>query len=456
MHAPVLEERRFARIDPRSRIGDLLGELAAVDAHLWSPWAILLVHFDDDDPAALPPLDHYRQLFTSAGAGTTLNMVEFFADMSHGRVDLSGSQVFGWLRLPVTRSQYVGNVYPQPPGQVNRNGLLDLARAAATASGVNLPDFAGVCVSGFGTVDLCGWVGGMAALCDSNSLQPSVLGQEMGHGYGLDHARLEGSTADYQDPWDVMSTAVWPDQEADDPNYVKVGPGLNAWSMRSRSWLNESRVWKPANPGAGYDVTIDLRPLHDRHLTGYLAAELGKYLVEFRVPERWDAAFEKACVFVHRFEDNHSYLQRAQSGQAPMVEGDRFVDGLHDATIVAYFEAEVQRIDAAGRVATVRLHYRPAGMVHVPELVGHPHVGDPVIVHLPGGDVVSVPSHAPIGHLLGHALRYHSIELKGDIASALAARRAALTDVMRSALALHAEAEDVTETPPGFTEGRGG
>jgi len=152
-----------------------------------------------DDPADpdLPAVDHYEKLFTAAGAGT-LNMVEFFADMSHGKLDLSGSKVFGWFRLPATRASYVGNVYPQPAGKLNRNGLLDLAWHTAQAKGVNLSNFAGVCVSGYGSVDLCGWVGGMAALCDSNTLQPSLLGQEMGHGYGLDHARQEGSTADYQ------------------------------------------------------------------------------------------------------------------------------------------------------------------------------------------------------------------------------------------------------------------
>jgi hypothetical protein len=42
-----------------------------------SPWAILLVRFSDD-PADLPGLDTYQQLFTSAGAGEGNNMVDFF------------------------------------------------------------------------------------------------------------------------------------------------------------------------------------------------------------------------------------------------------------------------------------------------------------------------------------------------------------------------------------------
>ena len=36
------------------------------------------------------------------------------------------------------RGDYVGNVYPQPDGKLNRNGLLDAAKAAATAAKVEL------------------------------------------------------------------------------------------------------------------------------------------------------------------------------------------------------------------------------------------------------------------------------------------------------------------------------
>ena len=35
----------------------------------WSPWAIILVCFNDD-PQELPPLDHYKKLFTQDGSGT--------------------------------------------------------------------------------------------------------------------------------------------------------------------------------------------------------------------------------------------------------------------------------------------------------------------------------------------------------------------------------------------------
>src|SRR3954464_6678614 len=69
--------------------------LVALHGGAPSNWAILCVCFKDD-PVSLPPLDHHRKLFTSEGAGT-MNMVEFFRDMSHGQVDVGASKVFGCI-----------------------------------------------------------------------------------------------------------------------------------------------------------------------------------------------------------------------------------------------------------------------------------------------------------------------------------------------------------------------
>ena len=78
-------------------------------------------------------------------------------------------------------------------------------------------------------------------VADKNTLQPSILGQEMGHGYGLDHSRLEGLSDDYRDPWDIMST--WDNVfMAPHPNYGLVGPFLNAANMNGRGWLAPQRV----------------------------------------------------------------------------------------------------------------------------------------------------------------------------------------------------------------------
>ena len=84
---------------------------------------MILCKFADDTSATLP-LSHYQRLFTGAGSGA-LNMVDFFSDMSHGNLDLSASQVFGWFTLTLTKADYAGNVPPPAPPKVNRNGLVN-------------------------------------------------------------------------------------------------------------------------------------------------------------------------------------------------------------------------------------------------------------------------------------------------------------------------------------------
>jgi hypothetical protein len=440
------------RITPRQiaelTVEELLAGLEAIAGSIWSPWAVLLVRFSDDTEPA-PSMKIYEDLFTAAGRGK-LNMVDFFHDMSHGQVDTSATHLFGWYTLPVKRSDYVGNVYPQPVGKVNRNGLVDLARSAASAAGVNLADFAGVVVSGLGGVDLCGWVGGMAALCDNFSLTPSLLGQEMGHGYGLDHARLQGSTMDYQDPWDVMSTAGYPWMQAPHAEFGTVGPGLNAWNMRSRGWLDESRVWKAPDPA--WSETIQLRPLHRTDLPGFLAAEIGPYLVEFRVPERWDAAIPRASILVHRFADNHSYLMPSYAGSQDIVAGDKFMVGDPIVTIFQSYSAEVLNIDAGNRTATVRLQQRPPARV--------PMTGGTVFggVEVDGSGGLFVNGHfrpvgprGPIREMVEQLARYlDAAPSVNGVESALATRRAALVALVRAAATLHAETEIVSEQPPGY------
>lgn len=422
----------------------------------WSPWAVVLVAFKDD-PQQLPGTNLHEKLFTSLGVGQ-LNMVDFFDQMSHGKVDTSGSHVFGWYRLDVERKDYDGNAYPQPPGKLNRDGLLNAAKAKASAAGVALGKFAGVVVVAYGTpqrgTDLCGFLGGMAAICDQNTLQPSLLGQEMGHGYGLDHARANGSDEDYRDPWDAMSTNGYPWMSADHPEFTKVGPGLNAWNMRSRGWLDEKRTWS-GPPLQQFQATVELRPLHRHDLPGTLAAEIGEYLVEFRVPERWDAAIPEACVLVHRFHDNHSYLMSGASGAQALTAGDSFESGHPHFSYAPWSKVEVLHIDQERHTATIRLDYRPFLPQRPPvegpgSLFGGIEVDGGGILIL-NGKAFKVPPRGPARRLIEEFARYldTGIPPGADVAAATAGRRSALVNLIRAAAELHSEAELVSETPPG-------
>jgi hypothetical protein len=319
-----------------------------------TPWAVLLIKFSDDDSEPYPR-SRYEEIFTTAGHGKW-NMVDYFRDMSHSRLDLSGSQVFGWFTLSQKRSDYVGS----GANQQGRQDLIDWARQKAISAGVQLADFYSVVVVLNTDADLFG--GGSGVVCgDAGSrtarsgLSPSYLGQEMSHTYGLAHSRLEGSTEDYQDPADVMSTAnawmsahpVYTERQRQNGNPVfDIGPGLNAANMDAMGWLDESRVWS-GSFGKTTDATVQLRPLHRTDLPGLLAMRFGGYLVEFRINEDWDAAVLPS-VQVHSFEDGHSYIVPDSSGKILFSDG---------STLASFGELSVVSLDPANKRATVRVSW---------------------------------------------------------------------------------------------------
>jgi hypothetical protein len=184
------------------------------------------------------------------------------------------------------------------------------------------------------------------------------------HGYGVNHARIDGSTADYQDPFDVMS--VFNAFMARDPTFTQIGPGLNAAIMDSKGWLDADRVWTYS----GEDNAVTLRPHHRRDLDGFLVARVGPFYVEFRMNEGWDAgirndfAAPSPVVLVHRFDpDGHSYLMPATNGTHALVDGGVFKGS---AGAGMQYVVSVGTIDSANRTANLSVTLE--GGVIVPDL----------------------------------------------------------------------------------------
>jgi hypothetical protein len=336
-----------------------------------SSWAVLLCKFSMDTSSTLP-VSHYKDLFTGQGSGT-FNMTDFFSDMSHGQLDLTKSQVFDWFSIPIKdKAEYdsfdVKNA-ADPNIMGSRLHLIDVVKKTAASQHIDLSKFAGLVICMNGPMDYFGQMGSMTAVFDSvNGLRPSVIGQEMGHGYGLDHSRRDGSPDDYKDPWDAMSTdgAAY---EMPNAKYGSIGPGLNAWNMRSRGWLDESRVWKSSS--ANHDETFTLRPLVRRDLDGFLAAELpGGFLAEFRVREGWDGKIPRPAVLVHRFESNHSYLMPGNSSD-DLVAGDSFGDPIPSSWppegLQTFRRLDVVSIDSHAKKAVLRFRsYGPSSVEYDP------------------------------------------------------------------------------------------
>jgi len=363
------------------------------------PWAVLVCRASDDasdpakvlvrdlpghDPGVVRPtdpqtvLDLFKMFFTEQG-NNTFNAVRYFNEMSHGSIDLNDSQVFV-VNLNLTKAQ----ITPpnEPPDGLAYEAMVTQAALAAAPP---LQNFYGIVItSGTTTLwmaqggpipggapvpNLIGWAGMDYRWVRNHGIQ--AWGQEMGHGFGLDHSRSEGipigpdgNTPDYTDMLDVMSTRNA--FSGTDPNYALRGPGINAWNMRCRTWLDESRVWHC--PNGSFDQTLQLRPLHRKDLGGFLAAELPpmndtngfpRYLVEYRKKEKWDSGIPRSCILVHRFEGpigqfmgTHSYVMKGTKGQYNLIAGDSFAPsgGMGPHLFVT-------GIDDNGSTATVRLTF---------------------------------------------------------------------------------------------------
>ena len=221
-----------------------------------TPWIVLLCKLKDtqSDPPDMKPdfLSLCQKFFTTAGT-STFNAVQFFQDMSHESLDLSGSQLFpsgGWITLDAVFSDLLPCSDPVDCGN-RRNKMMTLAKKTLTQAGVPLDSFYGIVLVfnvGVGGSQGGSWDGGApvpGVFSDYRYVQNNgteSYGQEMGHAYGLDHSRSDDpnvnllgcdpTTLDYRDPWDGMSTACA--YFAPDPDYGSRGPGFNAWNMRGR------------------------------------------------------------------------------------------------------------------------------------------------------------------------------------------------------------------------------
>ncbi|MEO5998086.1 MAG: hypothetical protein ABIN89_15180 [Chitinophagaceae bacterium] len=77
------------------------------------PWAIILCRFNDK-PAVPQPVNYYQDLYARNGTG---DVCDYWRTVSHNALDLTQSQVFGWiimnhastevaqLKFPVDRSK---------------------------------------------------------------------------------------------------------------------------------------------------------------------------------------------------------------------------------------------------------------------------------------------------------------------------------------------------------------
>jgi hypothetical protein len=216
--------------------------------------------------------------------------------------------------------------------------------------------------------------------------------------------------------------------------------------MRSRGWLDESRVWKPLFENfATQDVV--LRPLHRRDLDGYLAAELGHYLVEYRVAEKWDAGLQGGSgILVHRFDegDARSYVMGPPASEElaalfsahPQKVGETFQVGDESKIFDSVYRCEVLAINDAAHTATIRLSYRPGaeqpGPHQRPFGLGRADSGGGGI-YIQDGVVHRIPPSGPVAQIMQQIVAHADATALRDTGIRTLTQAAALTGIMRHA-----------------------
>ena len=389
-------------------------------------WAILLLKLSDQNTEPFART-YAEQMFTAAGVGTG-NMVDFYRDMSHGRADPIGSEVFGWFLLDHSTAdlaQYAKQLAEedkknntQLANSKRRARIVEWGREAATANNVDLSKFYGTVFVFSQGVDYFGYSG--VAVVNYNaadeasfSVDLTGVGHEMGHGYGLTHSRREGSGDEYGDVWDIMSAynGVHEARPGTVPPsvsrpYHSFGPGLNAASMHTQGWLDETRVYAL---GSTPSAIVTLRPLHRRDLPGFLAARFAQVFVEFRMKDRWDAAIPAPAVLVHRkgvhpsSGVNCSYLLSGKKANGTSVQalgaGDSWEGGSLNNIYDEYLKATVRRIDPGTQEADIEFLFRPAQRPPVTGpgiIIGGVAEDGGGYIFVPGRGFVKVPPRSPL------------------------------------------------------------
>lgn len=396
------------------------------------PWAILLLRLKDQDPAPFTK-EFAERYFTHIGAGTG-NLVDYFLETSHGNADIGSSEVYGWFDLPHTMAEL--NRYTQEqqlvfdkktkaerdsdPRFVNRQRrqkIVEWGEEAAAANKIDLTRFVATLLVFSGGVDYFGRPG--RTVVNFNAADPTLfsidltgVAHEMGHGFSFSHSRRDGAPDEYGDLWDIMSAySVNSATGADlppgvDPEYRRVGPGLNAANMDLMGWLDPARVW---HGGAG---VVTLRPLHRLDLPGYVAARIGSLYAEFRTKERWDNGFTGAAVLFHHTgphpDDGRlcSYLSPGKNAAGATVRalgvGDYWQKGSELDLYADFVRVTVTRIDTQSREADLDIQLRPARRQPLERvyLFGGVAEDGGGLIFIPGKGFRKVPPRSPLFDVL--------------------------------------------------------
>lgn len=266
------------------------------------PWAVILCRFSDLPRYTPHPVSFYKEAFTEAGAGTGREF-SYFRRISYGKLDMTGSKVFGWFNMTNHSTKDLTTLkYP-----FDRHVLHDWGVETARAHQVDLKPFFGVLVVFNHSTD-SGAAGGHRVVLGYNKKEwiPTFNEHELGHGFDLDHSWSARPDVEYGDRWDIMSAMndfTFKGRHGTD------GPGMDAFNLNKLGCIPEKRIWR--TDGKSGTHTITLAAVNAFDAKGYLMALIppgagteNTYIVEFRRKSGWDVGIPHDTILVHELRKN--------------------------------------------------------------------------------------------------------------------------------------------------------
>lgn len=342
------------------------------------PWAVILCRYKGEQPN--PTLEQpveafYRQAFTPGTGG----MIEYWRDVSLGRLDLTGSTVIGWVELEIPISQ--GGT----GAGTTRGKTVDYAINAARRSGADpitgfhsqiavitrnwtisgVPAGSPTWAAGDPLAPWYpNWIDGSADSRGKVTLTPphngNIMAHEMGHGFGMQHDIGADLTTHYADPCCIMSqnNAFTP------PGWmVPFGPALCLPHLVQRGWMFGRRLYSDDGSWMSQPngVSLPLSPITDAGARANLGLKLPftrdgmswDYFLEYVTPTRWNQGLQpQSYVFVRRM------VNVAGVGDTPAILGSIAVPTATGASTQfiepsGNVQFDVQRLDSGGRILKV-------------------------------------------------------------------------------------------------------
>ncbi len=228
-------------------------------------WVTLMCKFND-----IVTEQKTLAFFQSQYGGAIGQLDHYWQEVSYGKINLAGSNAYGWATLPLSRGDYITT---DTNGKTTAN-LSQLFQDCTAAHDANV-NFAinggvqGVNMMFNGDLDGYAWGGSRCATLDeinkcwSTTWNPpwsfgnlAPLSHEMGHAYGLPHANnADNDTDPYDNPWDVMSDA-W-NNAVSNPTYGSLPKHINIYSRNRLGWVVDARKLTVTAGAAARSIAID-------------------------------------------------------------------------------------------------------------------------------------------------------------------------------------------------------